>query len=199
MTTDRETLDVYGRMAGNYAAMVHRERNDLHLEAFIKSLPARARVLDLGCGPGRAAARMARSGLQVDAWDASPEMAAIARERFGLEVRVAAFDALDADAVYDGIYANFSLLHAPRSEMPGHLDRVAKALTAHGLFHIGIKTGVGERRDSLGRFYEYYEESELAGLLETAGFETLSRATGAEAGLDGVEAPWIVMQARKVD
>ena len=199
MTTDRETMDVYGRMAGDYAAMVHRERNDRHLDAFIRSLPARASVLDLGCGPGRAAARMARSGLQVDAWDASPEMAALARERFGLKVRVAAFDALDADAVYDGIYANFSLLHAPRSEMPQHLNRIAKALTARGLFHIGLKTGVGEKRDSLGRFYAYYEESELVGLLEPAGFEILSRATGTEAGLDGVEAPWIVMRARKVD
>ncbi|MDE0520342.1 MAG: methyltransferase domain-containing protein [Boseongicola sp.] len=199
MTADRATLEVYGRKAGDYAAMVHRERNDRHLDAFIKSLPARARVLDLGCGPGRAAARMSQAGLQVDAWDASPEMAALAREQFGLEVRVAAFDALDADAVYDGIYANFSLLHAPRSEMPGHLDRIAKALTACGLFHIGLKTGTGERRDSLGRFYAYYEESELAGLLESAGFEVLSRATGMEAGLDGVEAPWIVMKGRKVD
>ena len=199
MTTDRETLDVYGRMAADYVAMADRERNDRPLDSFIKSLPARARVLDLGCGPGRAAARMAQAGLQVDAWDAAPEMAALARERFGLEVRVATFDALDADAVYDGIYANFSLLHAPRSEMPGHLDRIAKALTAHGLFHMGLKTGVGEKRDSLGRFYAYYEESELAGLLGTAGFEILSRATGTESGLDGVEAPWIVVRARKRD
>ena len=199
MTADRETMDVYGRMAGDYAAMVHLERNDRHLDAFIRSLPAGASVLDLGCGPGRAAARMAQSGLQVDAWDASPEMAALARERFGLDVRVATFDALDADAVYDGIYANFSLLHAPRPEMPEHLDRIAKALTTRGLFHIGLKTGIGERRDSLGRFYAYYEEPELVGLLESAGFEILSRATGTEAGLDGVEAPWIVMKARKVD
>ena len=199
MTADRETLEVYGRKAADYVAMANRERNDRPLDAFIKSLPAQARVLDLGCGPGSAAARMAQAGMQVDAWDATPEMAALAREQFGLEVRVATFDELDADAVYDGIYANFSLLHAPRSEMPGHLDRIAKALTAHGLLHIGLKTGVGERRDSLGRFYAYYEESELAGLLDTAGFEILSRATGTEAGLDGVEAPWIVVRARKSD
>ena len=199
MTADRETLEVYGRKAADYVAMANRERNDRPLDAFIKSLPAQARVLDLGCGPGSAAARMAKAGMQVDAWDATPEMAALAREQFGLEVRVATFDELDADAVYDGVYANFSLLHAPRSEMPGHLDRIAKALTAHGLLHIGLKTGVGERRDSLGRFYAYYEESELAGLLDTAGFEILSRATGTEAGLDGVEAPWIVVRARKND
>ncbi len=199
MTADRETLEVYGRKAADYVAMANRERNDRPLDAFIKSLPAQARVLDLGCGPGSAAARMAQAGMQVDAWDATPEMAALAREQFGLEVRVATFDELDADAVYDGIYANFSLLHAPRSEMPGHLDRIAKALTAHGLLHIGLKTGIGERRDSLGRFYAYYEESELAGLLDTAGFEILSRATGTEAGLDGVEAPWIVVRARKSD
>ena len=199
MTADRETLEVYGRKAADYVAMADRERNDRPLDAFIKSLPARARVLDLGCGPGSAAARMTQAGMQVDAWDATPEMATLAREQFGLEVRIATFDELDADAVYDGIYANFSLLHAPRSEMPGHLDRIAKALTAHGLLHIGLKTGVGERRDSLGRFYAYYEESELAGLLDTAGFEILSRATGTEAGLDGVEAPWIVVRARKSD
>ncbi len=198
MTADRETMDVYGRMAADYAAMADRPRNDRHLDLFIRSLSAGARVLDLGCGPGRAAARMTQAGLQVDAWDAAPEMAAIARERFGQEIRIATFDALDADAVYDGIYANFSLLHAPRSEMPEHLNRIAKALTPRGLFNIGLKTGVGEKRDSLGRFYAYYEETELTGLLEAAGFDILSRATGSEAGLDGVEAPWIVMRARKI-
>lgn len=199
MTADRETMEVYARRAADYATMADRERNERPLAAFMESLPAQARVLDLGCGPGRAAARMAQAGLNVDAWDASPEMAALARERFGLDVRVATFDALDAYAAYDGIYANFSLLHAPRSEMPGHLDRIANALTARGMFHIGLKTGVGEKRDSLGRFYAYYEESELVGLLESAGFEMLSRATGTEKGLDGSEAPWIVMRARKVD
>ena len=199
MTADRETMAVYARKAADYAAMADRERNERPLTAFIKSLPAQARVLDLGCGPGRAAARMAQAGLQVDAWDASPEMAALAREKFGLDARVATFDALDADAAYDGIYANFSLLHAPRSEMPGHLDRIANALTARGVFHIGLKIGVDEKRDSLGRFYAYYEESELVELLESAGFEILSRATGTEKGLDGFEAPWIVMRARKVD
>ena len=199
MTADRETMNVYARRAADYAAMADRERNSRPLEAFIKSLPARARVLDLGCGPGRAAARMAEAGLQVDAWDASPEMAALAREQLGPRVRVATFDALDAEAAYDGIYANFSLLHAPRSEMPGHLDRIARALIPRGMFHIGLKIGVGEKRDSLGRFYAYYEESELVGLLESAGFKVLSRTTGTEKGLDGVEAPWIVMRARKID
>ena len=192
-------MAVYARRAADYAAMADRERNERPLATFIESLPAQARVLDLGCGPGRAAARMAQAGLQVDAWDACPEMAALARARFGLDVRVATFDALDADAAYDGIYANFSLLHAPRSEMPGHLDRIANALTARGMFHIGLKIGVGEKRDSLGRFYAYYEDSELVELLESAGFEILSRATGTEKGLDGSEAPWIVMRARKID
>ena len=82
-------MAVYARKAADYAAMADRERNERPLAAFIKSLPAQARVLDLGCGPGRAAARMAQAGLQVDAWDASPEMAALAREKFGLDARVA--------------------------------------------------------------------------------------------------------------
>ncbi|SOD64256.1 Methyltransferase domain-containing protein [Streptomyces zhaozhouensis] len=44
-------------------------------------VPSGARVLDLGCGPGRNALRLAASGLEVDAVDLSPTAVAWARER----------------------------------------------------------------------------------------------------------------------
>ncbi|NNE81219.1 MAG: methyltransferase domain-containing protein [Silicimonas sp.] len=197
--SDRETLDVYARRAGDYADAFEKPSPDRHLEAYIAALPTGARVLDLGCGPGRAAAAMRDAGLLVDASDASPEMAAIARDRFDLKVRVADFFALDAVDRYDGIYANFSLLHAPKSDMPGHLARIATALKPGGLFHVGLKTGTGETRDELGRFYAYYTDDEITGLLESAGFQVESRHTGSEAGLDGVEAPFIILKAKLHD
>ena len=196
---DAETLAAYALRADDYADRFAKGPPDRHLEAFVAALPAAARVLDLGCGPGRAASRMMREGFEVDAWDASPEMARIARDRFGIDVRIAFFDDLDATAVYDGIWANFSLLHAPRAEMPAHLARIARALKPGGFFHLGLKTGTGEARDSLGRFYTFYGEDELDGLLADAGFTVLDRTTGAEKGLGGTTDPFIILRARRND
>lgn len=194
---DRETLDVYAKRAGDYAKRFDEAAPGVHLKAFIDALPAKARVLDLGCGPGRAAAAMIAHKLIVDAWDASPEMADVGQDLYGVSIQIAPFDTLTAKAEYDGIYANFSLLHAPKAEMPDHLARIATALKPRGLFHIGLKTGSGEKRDALGRFYAYYTEDEITGLLETAGFTVETRATGEDQGLDGTVAPWIILKARR--
>lgn len=199
MSADARTLGVYAERAGDYAERFVTGLPDRHLAAFMAELPEGGRVLDLGCGPGKAAATMARAGFAVEAWDASPEMAALAKRLFGLEVRVAEFQALDAVRTYDGVYANFSLLHAPKAEMPENLDRISRALMRGGLLHLGLKTGTGERRDALGRFYAFYTDAEITGLLAEAGFSVLTRAIGAEAGLAGSVDPFLILKARKHD
>ena len=150
---DAETLSVYAIRAEDYAARFNDTGPGKHLSAFMADLPAQARVLDLGCGTGRSTAFMKEAGLRADALDASPEMAEIARTENGVDVTIGGFETLDAEGIYDGVYANFSLLHATKSEMPDHLARVSAALVPGGFFHIGLKTGTGERRDALGRFY----------------------------------------------
>jgi len=195
--SDQKTLDVYAKRASDYADAFDGTSSDRHLISFINALPDGAAVLDLGCGPGRAANELRNAGFSVDAWDASPEMAALAKERFDLPVRVADFASLEADGRYDGVYANFSLLHAPKADMPKHLSRIARALKPSGVLHIGLKTGTGEARDKIGRFYAFYHDSEITGLLDSAGFTVFSRDTGEEAGLDGTIAPWIILKAKR--
>ena len=197
MMADKETLGVYADRAEDYAARFARSSPDHHLQAFINAVPDGGRVLDFGCGHARATSLMIEAGLTAEGLDASPEMAQIAREKFGVDVTIAEFSTLIAEEVYDGVFANFSLLHAPKAEMPGHLARIAQALRPGGILHLGLKTGTGERRDTLGRFYAYYTDTEIGGLLENAGFSVLSRDFGADAGLDGTVAPWIVLLARK--
>jgi len=194
---DRETLRVYGDRAADYADMVTQMAPDRHLQSFIDAVPRGGKVMDLGCGHGRSTALMIDAGLNAEALDASPEFAEIARKKFGVEVEVAGFETLNTKGEFDGVFANFSLLHAPKADMPGHLARIARALRPDGIFHIGLKTGEGEQRDTLGRFYAYYSDVEVTGLLEDAGFSVISRDFGAEKGLDGVVAPWIVLLARK--
>ncbi|NNE87802.1 MAG: class I SAM-dependent methyltransferase [Silicimonas sp.] len=194
---DKETLSVYADYAADYAKRFAQDKPDVHLRKFMTALPTEARVLDLGCGTGRTTAFMARAGLDVEGWDASPEMAEMGLAQHELTIRVATFDQLEAVEDYDGIFANFSLLHAPKSEMPDHLARIARALKPGGHLHIGLKMGTGEARDKLGRFYAYYSDPEITGLLNDVGLPSIDRSYGADIGLDGEPAPWIILLAQK--
>ena len=194
---DRETLDVYAERAADYANRFVSEKPDDHLKQFMAALPAGGLILDLGCGPGQSSAFMREAGLSVTSWDASDAMAKLGRERFGLDTQVKEFTDLQDTETYDGIYANFSLLHAPKSEMPAHLARVSKALKPGGVLHLGLKAGDGEKRDRFGRFYAFYQDAEITGLLADVGLAVETRDFGAEAGLEGTVDPWIILTARK--
>lgn len=196
MSIDRETLSVYDAQAKRYEEVTAGLRDNPDLADFVAAMPPRGRVLDLGCGPGLAAEVMARAGLGVDATDASAEMVRRAATRAGVRAWKGSFDDIAGEALYDGVWANFSLLHAPRAAMPRHLGAIARALKPGGHLHIGLKTGKGERRDALGRLYTYYDNDELAGLLTAAGFTITGRRTGRDPGLDGELADWITVAAR---
>lgn len=192
---DPETLKIYADKAAEYAKLTQGTERDPFLKRFIADLPAASEVLDLGCGPGDSAAVMAAAGHSVTATDAVPEMVALANAHPGVHASVATFEEITGTAIFDGIWANFSLLHAPRSEMPRYLAALHLALKPQGLLHIALKSGTGEKRDPIGRLYTYYTDAELTALLEAAGFTVTDRATGAGKGLDGVVAPWIAMRA----
>lgn len=194
---DKKTLAVYAKRAADYSKRFSKAEAGPHLSAFLSEVASGGRILDIGCGPAHTSAVMIRAGYKVDAWDASPEFVKIARDNFGVDAQLATFADLEASEVYDGIFANFSLLHAPKSEMPRHLAKISQALRTGGVFHIGLKTGAGETRDDIGRFYAYYMPDELTTLLANVGLRVIRQSVGEEAGLDGVVAPWIILLARK--
>ncbi len=200
MSVDAKTLAVYNERAKDYATKFDsRGKPGAHLARFIAALPETGHVLDLGCGPGGSAAHMVQAGLQVDAVDASPEMVRLANNVPGLTARIATFDDLNAVAAYDGIWANFSLLHAPRASLPDHLSAIARALRPEGHFHIGMKTGSGTARDHIKRLYTFVTEDELEALLNAAGLDVIARDRGRDVGLAGTDDPWIVLFAKVRD
>jgi hypothetical protein len=100
-------------------------------------------------------------------------------------------------AAYDGVWANFSLLHAPVADLPRHIDAIAQALRSGGIFHIAMKTGEGEARDAIDRMYSYVTVSALQSMVEVAGFTVLGIDEGHEVGCAGTDDPFVTMRARK--
>lgn len=192
---DKSTLDVYDQRASDYATHFGSTKPSKSLTRFMDYLPKGAKVLDLGCGPGDSAALMRDAGFVVDAVDASAGMIEQANTRYDLKATQATFDDLDAIDAYDGIWANFSLLHARKADFPRYLTAIHTALVSGGIFHIGtkLKTDQGEARDGIGRFYSYYETDELMAHLDTAGFTPVQTDTGKEVGLSGSNDPFILV------
>ena len=195
MSSDVETLSVYDARADDYADMAVDAKQKTMLSEFIKAMPDNARVLDLGCGPGFAAAQMQNANLQADAFDASAVMVRLAGQHAGVNVQLKTFEQLNAEDYYHGIWASFSLLHAPKSSFPNHLTAIRRALVPGGTLHLGMKLGQGESRDRLGRFYAYYSQSELENHLEVAGFATTDFVLRESAGLSGDLMPSIMINA----
>jgi 2-polyprenyl-3-methyl-5-hydroxy-6-metoxy-1,4-benzoquinol methylase len=194
--SDPATIRVYDERAADYADLTDAQNSgDPQLSAFIAACPTGGRVLDLGCGPGSAAAEMARAGLIVEATDASGEMVALAARHPGVDARQALFNDITGTDLYDGIWASFSLLHAPRSDFARHLAALFLALKPGGAFYIGTKLGKGEARDSIGRLYTYYSVRELDTYLTDAGFTVLSHKFGTATGLDGSPADYVQVTA----
>ena len=190
---DAKTLIAYDALVDDYANLVCEQPIDPTLTAFIDRLKVDDYVLDLGCGPAQASATMREHGLRVDPVDASSEMVKLANSKYNIGARLATFDDIQVNAVYDAIWANFSLLHAGADELPDILSALHRALKPRGLFHIAMKTGGGTMRDNLDRLYSYYTHEQLHDYLTQAGFNVGDSVHGEAKGLAGGVEPWMAV------
>lgn len=195
--SDTQTLGLYASRGKDYLRLMEEHAaDDPYITRFIDLCPAGGQVLDLGCGPGAYALRMAKAGLQVDAWDAVPELLSHIPALPGLKTRCARFGDLTAENHYDGIWAYFSLLHAPRAEFPGHIAALRRALKPGGTLFLGMKLGTGGKRDRLGRYYEYYSVEELEDHLRHNDLQPQAHWCNEAQGFDGTPSSFVVIHAR---
>jgi len=197
LSTDPDTIAFYQAHAPHYV-LKFGQAHSWRLDPFLDLLPPGGRVLELGCGGGQDAARIKQRGFSVNATDATPAMVAKANERWGVNARVMAFDELEAEAAYDGVWAHASLLHCPRAALGDVLARVCRALAPGGYHFASYKLGEAEGRDGLGRFYNFPDEDWLAAQYAAAGewhIVEAQRDTGA--GFDDVTRDWINLTVRK--
>jgi SAM-dependent methyltransferase len=122
----RDTQDAFDSVASDYDgprgnnALVQAMRSELWRWLDL-TFPPRSRLLDIGCGTGLDAIRMAQLGHEITATDWSPQMVRRTRERIageGLAARVRAIalgaqelHRLDEPGTYDGAYSNLGPLN----------------------------------------------------------------------------------------
>lgn len=195
MSTD-PTSSFYADNASIYAA---RERNlpTSRLDAFLGTLPAGASIMELGCGAGQDADYILSRGFDITPTDGSAELAGEAEKRIGKPVRIMRFEMLDTSATFDGIWAEASLLHVPRSDLPNIFSRILRALKDGGIFHSSFKAGNAEGHDTLGRYYNYPSAEWLTALLSKGGWRDIAMTEADGGGFDGKPTKWLYVSARK--
>ncbi len=170
-----------------------------HLDRFLDRLKPGAQVLELGCGTGRDASRIAERGFDLDPTDGIPAMVRKANERHALGARVMRFDELGSREEYDAVWAHACLLHCPRAKLPDVLSRIHTALRPGGLHYASYKLGDGEGRDLLGRLHNFPSSDWLIERYRAAGFAIIETQIYAGKGSDGTERDWLALTVEKSD
>ncbi|MDQ4052833.1 MAG: class I SAM-dependent methyltransferase [Actinomycetota bacterium] len=153
------------------------------IDALVAALPAGARVLEIGSGAGRDAAALEAGGLSVRRTDITPGFVELLRADGH---RADVLDPLTDDLAdperpgvpYDAVWANASLLHVARADLPVVLRRLAEATRPDGLFRLSLKEGDGEGWSTHGsvptpRRFVYWREQRLREVLTDAGWQVL--------------------------
>lgn len=160
------TIDFYNKNASIFfEATASVDMSSLY-QRFLSLIPDNRRILDAGCGSGRDAKAFKKLGYDVDAFDASHELAKRATEFSGISVEVLSFAEFDRPPTYDGIWACASLLHLPASELPAALERLWNSLKEGGVIYTSFKLGQSERVKD-GRHFTDIDDIRLRALFDT--------------------------------
>jgi SAM-dependent methyltransferase len=154
------------------------------LSAFAEKLPARARVLDLGCGPGNVAKFLLglRPDLRITGVDLAPAMI----ERFRKNVPAAEAMVMDLRQVgtlppgWDAAVAAFCMPFFHHDEAATFLQSLGQLVMPQGHLYLSTmqgsshgleKTGFGGEHEF---FFNYYQRTDLETMLTAAGFQVQS-------------------------
>jgi SAM-dependent methyltransferase len=150
-------------------------------KAFVSYLPQHAKILDIGCGPGRDAKYFTELGFHVTGIDISEKMIELAHQN----VPAASFEVMDTEemqfqpASFDAVWASASLLHVPKDKFVNVLKQIRNIVKDDGTIYISMKQGDGEaleddaRYDGAQKFWSYYQKEELLSCVQEAGLSVI--------------------------
>ncbi|WP_227997691.1 class I SAM-dependent methyltransferase [Nocardia australiensis] len=138
-------------------------------------------VADIGCGPGRITAHLAKLELDPFGIDLSLRMIELARQAYPqLRFDTGSMESLAIDdAKLAGIVAWYSLIHLPPERVPGVLTEFYRVLEPGGYALLGFfaadaSDAVEAFDHKVTRAYRWSPQR-LSGLLDAAGFATVAQ------------------------
>ncbi|GAA0564223.1 class I SAM-dependent methyltransferase [Paractinoplanes ferrugineus] len=151
------------------------------------------RVADVGCGPGRITAYLAKLGVDVQGIDLSPGMIAVAREAHPtIDFSVGDLLELDLpDASLGGLVAWYSLIHVPPELWPAAFAEFFRVLRPGGHLLLGFKVGDEKRvlRNGYGHEIDldvyWMPPQRVADLMTGAGIDESLRLVRAAVDYEG--------------
>lgn len=170
---DKKSQDYYNLHAEAYFALTKDTFIPKAMEVFLSRMREGGRILDLGCGSGRDSRYFLERGFQVTALDGSKEMCRLASLYIQKPVVHCDYFSFVPEDLYDGIWAQASLVHLEKKEIQAMLKRLSSWLKQDGTVVLSFCYGdfVGERD---GRFYTYLTEESFPPLLCGSGLEVIS-------------------------
>lgn len=153
--------------------------------------PSPFTILDFGCGPGRDLAYFRSCGHEAVGLDGSAEFVQMARSSTGCEVLHQNFlDLALPPARFDGVFANASLFHVPKQELPRVLAILKSALRPRGVLFCSNPRGDDREGFSGERYGAYHALETWREIVSAAGFSLLSHYYRPE-GKPRAEQPWL--------
>lgn len=154
-------------------------------------------ILDFGCGPGRDLQTFAAMGHIPTGLDGSDRFAEMARVDSGCEVLHQNFLELNLPAErFDGIFANASLFHVPRQELPRVLRELRAALKPGGVLFSSNPRGNNQEGWKGERYGSFHDLESWSALLTEAGFSEVEHYYR-PSGLPREQQPWLASVWRK--
>ena len=193
------TLAEYDSMAEAYRHGTADHDVSQNIAALLDSIEGEAphAILDLGCGPGRDLRAFTALGHEVVGLDGSAGLVALARAESDCPVLRQDFLALDLPgASFDGIFANASLFHVPRSQIARVLAELAAALKPGGVLFCSNPRGANEEGWVEGRYGCFYDFPTWRAYCTAAGFAELHHYYRPP-GRPRHEQPWLATVWRK--
>lgn len=154
-------------------------------------------ILDFGCGPGRDLKTFADLGHAAIGLDGAAHFVEMAREYSGCEVWRQDFLALDLPSErFDGVFANASLFHVPRTALPRMLSELFATLRPGGALFCSNPRGHNEEGWYDERYGVFHDLAAWRRYMTAAGFVEIGHFYRPP-GRPRAEQPWLASVWRR--
>ena len=199
------TIEFYDENAARMAARYEQIEFGAYVDRFLTLVSAGSRVLEIGSGSGRDAARLLAAGMDVTILDASRAMLEQAVETHpelaGHELMVKLPGRIPVEAAeFDAVLSRATLMHVGLESLSHVFDEIARTVKLDGIFAYSVNTARSgldvNGNDAEGRHFTCLDVRGWDALHRDAGFTTIDAVESEDVtGREGIR--WVSFFTRK--